>query len=300
MSDVIIPDSVKAQFQAYADAGEIPNLLLTSTSPGTGKTTTARAICRDIGIERPLFINASLNNSIDNIRMDVTQYATTMSLYDGVAHKVVILDEADRLTPAAQDSLKGLIEEVYSNCRFIMTANRKSGIIAPLQSRLTQIDFKFSKDDEKRMLPKMFKRILEILDIEQVTYDKKVVASIVQKVFPDNRQLLIFLQGEAQKGAIDEGSLARLNSMNPEFLVEAMKAKKYNDVREWVANNADRLNDDFYDQLFKMLETKLVDQSIPQTVLILGDAQKYHTVVPSKFLHFLSVSTELMMQVQFK
>lgn len=300
MAEVIIPDSVKAQFQTYADIGEIPNLLLTSSQPGTGKTTTGRAISHDIGIDKPLFINASLNNSIDDIRMTVTQYATTMSLFGGSAHKVVILDEADRLSPAAQDSLKGLIEEVYTNCRFILTANRKSGIISPLQSRCTQIEFKFTKDDEKIMIPKMYKRVLEILDNEGVEYDKKVVARIVQKFFPDNRQLLVFLQGEAAKGPINEASLARLSSMDPSVLIEGMKAKKYNDVRDWVANNADRLNDDFYDQLFKLITPSVTDQSVPQIVLVLGDAQRYHTVVPSKFLHFLSVCTELMMQAQFK
>lgn len=300
MSDVIIPESVKAQFQTYADKGEIPNLLLTSATPGTGKTTTARAISYDIGVDKPLFINASINNSIDDIRMTVTQYATTMSLFGGSSHKIVILDEADRLSQAAQDAMKGLIEEVHSNCRFILTANRKSGIIDPLQSRLTQIEFKFSKEDEKRMVPRMFKRVMEILDIEKVQYDKKVVAHIVQKFFPDNRQLLVFLQAEAAQGPINEASLARLSSMDPSTLIEAMKAKKYNDVRDWVANNADRMSDDFYDSLFKLMSPLLKEQSVPTAVLILGDHQRYHTIVPSKFLHFLSICTQLMMEVNFK
>ncbi len=299
LDDVVIPDSIKAQFKTFIEQKQLPNLLLTSTSPGTGKTTTAHALCNEMGI-KPLFLNASLNNSIDDIRMTVMQYATTMSLYGGDSHKVVIFDEADRLSANAMDALKGIIEEVHKNCRFILTANTKSKIIAPLQSRLTNIEFRFTPADSAKMMAKMLKRVFDILNETKTEYDKAAVAGIVKTFFPDNRSLLTFLQMEASLGKIDEGTLAKAAAASPEALIEAMKAKKYKDVQQWVLNNADRLTEDFYERLFKMLEPQLNDQSVPQLVLILGEAQKYDSVVPSKYIHFLATATEVMMAVQFK
>lgn len=298
LDDVIIPDSVKAQFKNFIEQKQLPNLLLTSTSPGTGKTTTAHALCNELGI-KPLFLNASLNNSIDDIRMTVMQYATTMSMFsDG--HKVVIFDEADRLSLNAQDALKGIIEEVHKNCRFILTANTKSKIIEPLQSRLTNIEFRFTKVDSDKMMAKMLRRVFDILDETKTVYNRPAVAGIVKTFFPDNRRLLTFLQMEAANGEINEGTLAKAASASPEALIEAMKGKKYKETQNWILNNADRLNDDFYERVFKLLEPQVNDQSVPQLVLILADAQKYDAVVPSKYLHYLAVATEIMMGVQFK
>lgn len=304
LDDVIIPDSVKNQFKKFISDKQLPNLLLTSTSPGTGKTTTAKTLCNELGI-KPLFINASLNNSIDDIRMTVTQYATTTSISmfgdeKAANHKVVILDEADRLSNNAQDAMKGLLEEVHKNCRFILTANTKSKIIDPLQSRLTNIEFRFSQAESNKMMTQMLKRIFEILDNQKVPYDKASVAGIVKAYFPDNRGLLTFLQMEANSGEIGPGSLAKAASAAPEALIEAMKAKKYKDVQNYVLNNVDRMKDDFYDRLFKILEPVVTDQSIPQAVLVMGDYQKYDSVVPSKYLHYLAMCTELMMQVGFR
>jgi DNA polymerase III delta prime subunit len=304
LDEVIIPDSVKTQFRKFIADGQLPNLLLTSTSPGTGKTTTAKALCNELGI-KPLFLNASLNNSIDDIRMTVMQYATTTAISmfgeDNKAnHKVVIFDEADRLTSNAMDALKGIIEETHKNCRFILTANTKSKIIDPLQSRLTNIEFIFSKADSAKMMAMMLKRVFAILDQTQTPYDQRAVAGIVKNYFPDNRGLLTFLQMEAQLGKIDEGSLAKAAAASPEALIESMKAKRYKEVQGWILNNADRLNDDFYERFFAMMEPQITDQSLPALVLILGDKQQYHNVVPSKYLHFLAIATEAMMQVTFR
>lgn len=302
LDDVIIPDSVKQPFMKFIGDGQLPNLLLTSTCPGTGKTTTARALCNELNI-KPLFINAALKNSIDDIRMEVTQYATTcaISMFDEKAnHKVVILDEADRLSAAAQDAMKALIEEVHRNCRFILTANTKNKIIEPLQSRLTNIEFRFAKADSDKMMAKMLRRVFDILDENTIPYNKAAVAGIVKHFFPDNRRLLSFLQNESAHGAIDEGVLAKASATTVDFLVDSMKDKKFKEVQSWILNNSDRLNDDFYEKLYQMLEKRISEQSIPQLVLILGESQKFDSVVPSKYLHYLAACTEVMMQIQFK
>lgn len=299
LDDVIIPDDLKKQFRAFIADKQIPNLLLTSSTPGTGKTTTAYALCNELGI-KPLFLNASLNNSIDDIRVDVMQYATTMSLYGGDSHKVVIFDEADRLSANAMDALKGIIEEVHKNCRFILTANNKNKIIEPLQSRLTNIDFRFNKGDSDKMMAKMFKRAISILEENNIEYDKAAVAGIVKYYAPDNRRLLTFLQQEAKNGKIDEGSLAKAASASPETLIESIKGKKYKEVQIFILDNVDKMTDDFYQRIFVMMEPRIAEHSVPQLVLILAEYQKYDSIVPSKYIHYLAMCTEIMMQVNFK
>lgn len=259
----------------------------------------AKALCNELGI-RPLFINASMDNSIEDIRVKVLQYATTVSL-TGDSIKVVILDEAERLSQAAQDSLKGLIELVSANCRFILTTNSKGRIIDPLVSRCTEIDFVFGKDDQVAVSARMLRRCTEILNDRGVTFKLPVVAEVVKKYAPDNRKILNTLQQYAKgNNTIDEGILGKLRSSDATALISAMRSKNYNEVKAWVFDNFEIMLDDFYLKLFKTLEPMLNPQSVPQLVLILNDYQRYHAVVPDKFVHFLSMCTEVMMQVEFK
>lgn len=298
LDDLIVPDEVKKEFQKYLHDGQFPNLLLSSASPGTGKTTTARVLCEELGI-RPLFINASLENSIDDIRTKIPQYATTMSLSGGT--KAVILDEADRLSPAAQDSLKGIIELVHKNCRFIMTCNTRARMIDPIQSRLTEIEYVFSGKDKKMVSARMFKRACEILEVEGVEYKKEIVAKVVAKFSPDNRKILNALQHYSAKyGAVDEGILGQLAAADVSSLITAMKERNYGNAKTWVFENVDRLQDDWYGRLFATIEPLLEPQSVPEAVLILGQEQKYHSTVPDRFIHFLALVTQLMMTVKFK
>lgn len=298
LEETIIPATIKEQFKSFIEQKQIPNLLLSSPSGGTGKTTCAKALCNELGI-KPLFINASMNNSIDDVRMTVVQYATTVSLI-GDSTKVVILDEICRMSANGQDALKSLIEEVHNNCRFILTANTKSRIVEPLQSRCVSVDFVYTKADTKALAAQMFKRSCDILDQEGVEYDKRVVASVVQKFAPDNRRILNFLQQQAASGKIDEGVLGKLNFGDSNVIIEAMKAKDYGKVKQYCMDNADQLGDDFYGKLYKALEPTVDGQNLAQAVLILADYQKFHSTVPDRFIHLLAMVTELMMGINFK
>ena len=300
LDDLIIPNDVRTKYKEYIDAKQLPNLLLTSRSPGTGKSSSAHVLCAELGI-KPLFINASLNNSIDDIRTTVMQYATTMSMFHAeCSHKVIIMDESERLSDSAQDALKGILDEVSSNCRFIFTANKKHKIIDALQSRCTNIDFAFNKDETQKLTMHMFKRCCFILDDQNIPYDKAALAGIVKSFSPDNRRLLLWLQGESVNGKIDEGSLARAVSVKPESLINAMKDKKFKEVSQWLENNASGLHNDFYSKLFSLLEIHAVEQSLPEAVLILSEYQKHDNWVANKTLHMLAMCTEIMMGIKFK
>ena len=169
VEDCILPDAIKSTFQEYVNRREIPNLLL-SGSAGVGKTTIAKALCEEVGCDY-IVINGSEENGVDTIRIKIRNYASSMSLMGG--RKVVILDEADYLTPNAQAILRAGIEEFSNNCSFIFTCNFKNRIIDPIHSRCTVIDFK-PNGSKAKMATQFFKRVENILAEENIEYDKEV------------------------------------------------------------------------------------------------------------------------------
>ena len=143
-----------------------------------GKTTVAKAMCEEIDCNF-LFINSSDERGIDMLRTKIKGYASTVSLTGG--RKVIILDEADYLTPEAQAGLRGAIEEFSENCSFIFTCNFKARLIDALHSRCSVIDFALKGDEKAKMATQMFKRQSNILSEEGITYDKDVLGKIVQR-----------------------------------------------------------------------------------------------------------------------
>lgn len=147
ISDCILPDRLKKVFQEYVNRKTIPNLMLTGTA-GVGKTTAAIAMCEEIGLDY-IFINSSEERGIDTLRTKIRGYASTVS-FSG-SQKVIILDEADYITPEAQAALRGAIEEFSSNCSFIFTCNFKSKLIDAIHSRCSVIDFTLNNDEKPKM-----------------------------------------------------------------------------------------------------------------------------------------------------
>jgi len=234
IADTILPAGLKKTFQEFVDNGELPNLLL-SGSQGTGKTTVARALCEEVGADY-IIINGSMNGNIDTLRNDIKNFASTVSLNGG--RKVVILDEADYLNPqSTQPALRGFIEEFSKNCSFILTCNFKNRIIAPLHSRCSVIDFKIENKEKPQLAGKFFKRVMTILETEEVTANQKVVAELINRHFPDNRRILNELQRYGASGTIDEGILSVSSDANMKELMRNLKEKNFKEVRKWVALN---------------------------------------------------------------
>lgn len=291
LDQIIVPDETKDIFRGIISEGRIPNLLLSGTA-GIGKTTVAKALCNEIGADW-ILINASLENGIDVLRTKITQFASTTS-FEG-NKKVVICDEADHITPAAQAGFRAFIEEFSNNCTFIFTCNFKNRLIEAIHSRCKVIDFKISNKDKPALAAMFFKRITQILASENIEYDKKVVAELINKHFPDFRRVLNELQSYSTSGKIDSGILVNLTDDSFNDLIKILKARKFNDMRKWVAQHADddstALFKTFYDKAVEHMEPK----SIPDLVILLGEYQYKAQFVASSEINTSAFLTEVMM-----
>jgi DNA polymerase III delta prime subunit len=298
IEDCILPESIKSTFQEYVNRKEIPNLLLTG-SAGVGKTTIAKALCEEVGCDY-LVINGSEATGVDNIRTQVKNYASSMSLSGG--RKVVIIDEADYLSPNAQAALRGSIEETAVNCSFIFTCNFKNRIMDAIHSRCSVVEFKLQNGQKAKMATQFFKRVEWLLTEEGVTYDKSVVAAVITKHFPDNRRVLNELQrySSNEDKTIDKGILAVVSDVNIVELVKALKVKDFSTARKWVTNNLDSDTATILRKIYDNMYEFLKPESIPPAVLVLSKYQYQAAFVADQEINLVACLTEFMIECEFK
>ena len=296
INECILPDRLKTIFQQISSEGRIPNMIL-SGGPGMGKTTVAKALCNEVGCDF-LMINGSEESGIDVLRTKIRGYASTVS-FDG-KRKVVILDEADYLNPqSTQPALRSFIEEFEKHCSFIMTCNYINRIIEPLHSRCQTIDFRINKEEKLNVGSNFGKRLYTILDQEKVDYDKKVVAEVLMKHFPDYRRVLNELQKYSKYGNIDSGILSQVSDLDLSELMNYMKDKKFNEVRKWVVNNLDNDPQKIYRKIYDVAENYIQATSLPQLVLILADSQYKSAFAADHELNLVACLVEIMVECQF-
>ena len=297
IEDCILPSELKQTFQQFVDNEEIPNLLLTGTA-GVGKTTIAKAMLEQIGCTY-MMINGSEESGIDMLRTKIKNFASTVSM-DG-NRKYVILDEADYLNPqSTQPALRGFIEEFSKNCGFILTCNFKNRIIEPLHSRCSSIEFRIPNEEKPQLAMDFMNRLEVILNNEQVHYDKKVVATLIQKFFPDWRRVLNELQRYSASGTIDAGILVNLSEDSVKELISFLKEKDFTKVRRWIVNNLDNDPSRIFRRLYDSLYDNLSPSTIPHAVVILAEYSYKSAFVADQEINLLACMTEIMSQVKFK
>lgn len=297
IDDCVLPVALKDDFKDMVKKGELKNMLLVSPNPGTGKTTVARALCNELDAD-PLFINASEESGIDVFRTQIRQFASTISMTG--APKVVILDEADNLSDAAQKAFRGMIEEFSNSCRFILTCNYQNKIIEPIRSRLLVHEFIIPAAEKATLMKAQILRLLEILNIEGVRVDNKmVIAELVKKKFPDNRSMLVELQSYAKHGVIDEGILGQVTAgSDVENLVLWMKEKKFKEIRAVIPKYASDYPT-FIRSLYDRMYHAVKPSHIPMMIEIIGSNQESYNRVPDIEIHMAWLCVNLMMNLEF-
>jgi len=299
IEDCILPESVKSTFQSFVDQGEIPNLLLSGTA-GVGKTTIAKALCNELGADYYVINGSDEGRFLDTVRNQAKNFASTVSLTASARHKVLIIDEADNTTPDVQLLLRASIEEFQKNCRFIFTCNFKNKIIDPLHSRTTVVEFNVRGQTKQQLAGAFFSRCRDILKREEVSYDDRVVAEVVQKYFPDFRRTLNELQRYSSTGSIDTGILATLGDANIKDLTAALKEKKFNDVKKWVTQNLDSDPSAILRKIYDNLADIMDKPSVAAAVLIIAEYQYKSAFVADQEINLLAALTQIMLECNFK
>ena len=292
VADCILPTQIKEAFTQYVADGEFPNLILAGPA-GVGKTSVARALSKELDVDL-LFVNASLDRGIGDIRNTVAQFASTTSLMGG--KKVVLLDEADNLTQDSQKALRALIEEFQNHCRFILTCNYPHNIIDAIHSRCSVFDFNVNTPaTRKELAGQFFKRVVRILKDNHVEFNIEVLGKFILSKAPDWRGVLNAIQGNIVDSKLSDDILG----VSADALVELLKAKRWNDVRDWLFEHAYLHPRQVERELYNALQPKLTNQGKVAAVMAFGEYSHKIGQGADPVITLLALATQLMMECEF-
>ena len=298
ISDCILPSDLQEPFSEYVEQGKVPNMLLCG-GPGSGKTTVAKALCEEVGLDYLMVNGSDEGRNIDTVRTTLNQFCSSVSMTGN--RKAIIMDEADYMNPdSVQPALRGFIEKFGNNVSFIFTCNYRSRIIEPIHSRCAVFDFIIPNNEKPKIAERYLDRCETILDDEGVIYDKKVLVELIMKYFPDFRRVINELQRYATSGKIDTGILSSINEINLNELVSGLKGKKFSEVRKWANQNIDQDTTKIFRKFYDNLSGQLKPQSIPQAVLIIADYQYKSAFVADQEINLVACLTEIMVECEFK
>lgn len=269
----------RADIEKWIEEGQIPNIIL-SGIPGSGKTTAAKLVVENIDCDF-LYINASDENGIDTIREKVKSFASSASFKP---IKIIILDEADYLTTAAQMALRNIIETFSLNTRFIFTCNYFERISDAISSRLERYELNPPTKQE------LAKKCVDILNIEGIKYDIKDIANLVNITYPDNRQTLIKLQSFSKSGElIITDSSSDISKVSDE-LIGYLKTKQINKIRKLVIDL--QLRD--YTELYILLSDRIEEWSTNiADAWFIAESMFQSSSIPDKNICFLGLISKI-------
>jgi len=298
VQEIILPERMKKTFQQFVDDGEVPNLLLTG-GPGVGKTTIAKAMLRELEADFIIINGSNEGRLIDTLRTTIANYASSVSLMGG--RKYVIIDEADYCNmESVQPAMRNFIEAYQNNCGFILTCNFENKILDPLKSRMSVINFSIDKKEKEEIAKEFFFRCVAILTENGVEHDKKVLAAVVTKFFPDFRRTLNELQRYSAGGKIDTGILTSVQQLKFRELIKALSSKEFNTVRQWVGEYLDNDFDALVRMIYETSKEFVAPESVPELVTILADYQYKNAFVADREINTVAMLVEIMISCKFK
>ncbi len=297
VDDCILPARIKDILKNYVSKGDFPSLLFHGGA-GTGKTSAAKAMTNELGMDT-LVINVSNERGIDVLRTTIASFATTVSLDGGL--KCIILDEFDGATELLQKALRAAIEDYSINCRFILTCNYPNKIIDAIHSRTAPVDMRIHKDEIVDICKQFLSRVEQILKVENIEYERKAVATMIQRNFPDFRSILNQLQHIAATGRID---MEVIDSMNQEMsitkLVKSLKEKDFKAMRQWVATNANSDANILFRRVYDSLGEMLHPSSIPEVIVLLAQYQHWAATAADPEINLCACFVEIMAVGEFQ
>ena len=285
LDELILPERVMAKFKD----GLVQNMLFAG-SPGTGKTSTAKAIVKQFELPY-LYINASTDTSVDVIRTRIIDFCSTVSIMDKPGmFKVVILDEVDGVSDQFFKALRATMEQFASNSRFIATCNYINKLPDPILSRFEVINFDFDKEEETELTKKYIKRVYEICGKEGMTIDKAALVEFVRRNFPDLRSTLNKLQGYKTQGNMDitVEDVKKFNSVYKDVFElifnETDPAKNYQLLVSNYSNKVDDILQTLGEEFVEYIQQERSQsiKHIPQIIICVAkhQAQRVHVIDP--------------------
>ena len=273
---------IKNKIADYLEQGSIQNLLFHGVA-GTGKTTLAKLIAKNLNCDL-LYLNASDERGIDTIREKIIPFASSMSFNDV---KIVILDEADYLTPQAQATLRNTIESCSKTTRFILTCNYLERIISPLQSRCQTFEITPPSKEE------VISHLMIITREENIKCIVSDLQSVVNTHYPDIRKIINTLQGSIVDGQIKIDNSSLKNTQLGDKVVDALEKKlKLSVVRQILADSGARE----FDGLFKVLYNNVSKYTNREgeAILIIAKYQYEYTFVLEKEICIAAMLNKLL------
>lgn len=294
VDDVLMPASYKKYFKQLIEDKEAQNLLLYSSYPGSGKTSLAKAICNDLGVE-PLYINVSSESGIDTLRGTISQFASRRKI-NGMK-QIVILDECDGASAQLMKGLRSAIEEFHNSCGFILTCNNVNSIIPPLRSRCQEFNFNMNKEEfRNEMIPKVVKRVGLVLKSESIEFDQEAVELLVKERYPDIRKIYGILQQYSKmNGLIDKNVLNFVDV--DDKLYELVLTKKLTLARQYILDAGydwESLYTDFYKNLIPRIDDK---QKQLNAIRVIADWYKSSAFCSDKEIPFVAMMLDLMGEI---
>lgn len=291
LEDLILPERVMSKFKD----GITQNMLLAG-SPGTGKTSTAKAIVQQFDLPY-MYINASTDTSVDVIRTRITDFCSTMSILDDRGKfKVVILDEVDGVSDQFFKALRATMELFASNSRFIATCNYVNKIPDPILSRFEVINFDFDKAEESELTKKYIRRVYDICGKEEMTIEKPALVEFVKRNFPDLRTTLNKLQGYKTQGTsnITEVDVKKFNSVYKDVFElifnEMDPIVNYKHLVGEYSNRVDDVLQTLGEEFIEYIQTEKPQNArhIPQIAITVAEHQAQRTLVIDPVITLLS------------